>query len=457
MKRLGGVFDQITSLENLLTAAKKALRGKKQSPEAAEFFFSMESECLALQRELISGQYQPRPYRVFAIRDPKPRQICAVPFRDRVLQHAIFNVIDPWIEARFIATTYACRKGKGVHAALERAQRFARSHGFFFKGDIAKYFLSIDHQVLKGLLQRMFKDRDLLDLLARIIDHPVPGATPGKGIPIGSLSSQYFANMVLGMLDHHVKERMTVKHYLRYMDDFVLFAADKPALWRWREEISEFLDRKLGLLLNDRASFVAPVSEGIPFLGFRVFPGTFRLQARKRRRLVKRTRNLERCFENGYGDERSLAASVQSMIASTHQKGTQAFRRAWVKQRIGGASVIDRLPWNRVTAKGGSNRVNRGGSWNNNARNCRSANRNRNTPDNRNNNLGFRLASKQLREKTGDHGFPSGQTGCFHAVNLRRKFPDKQPQSVPVSGSILAKATGKDDRRINDLRPEDDR
>jgi hypothetical protein len=175
--------------------------------------------------------------------------------------------------------TYACRPDKGTHAAIARTQHIARRHRCFLKCDVRKFFAGVDHDILRTLLERIFKGRPLFDLLGRIIAHGPPGAQPGKGLPIGNLASQHFANLYLGELDHHLKERKRVKGYLRYMDDLLLFANDKARLHRLLAAIRRFLLERLNLFFKENTTLVAPVGEGIPFLGFRVYPGVRRAES----------------------------------------------------------------------------------------------------------------------------------------------------------------------------------
>jgi retron-type reverse transcriptase len=230
MKRYGHLFEKVLAFDNLLLAAHKARHGKQDRISVARFFFHLEPELLTLQAELQSGAYRMRPYRTFAIYEPKRRQICAADLRDWVVHHAICHVLDPLFEASMIADTYACRRGKGTHAAVHRMQALARKMQYFLKGDVRKYFETVDRAVLKALLRRKLKDQALLVLLEHIIDHPIPGGVPGKGIPIGNLTSQYFANLYLGELDHFLKERLRLKGYVRYMDDLLVLSANKPCL-----------------------------------------------------------------------------------------------------------------------------------------------------------------------------------------------------------------------------------
>lgn len=330
MKRQANLFEPIIAFDNLHRAFHQAARGKRQRPGVARFSFYLEQELLALQDELHEGRYQPGEFFCFEIRDPKPRDICAAPFRDRVLHHAIFQIIEPAFERRAIFDSYACRVGKGNHAAIQRAQHFARRYRYFARADVRKFFPSIDHAVLKQLLQRVFKDRPLLDLLGRIIDHPPPGAAPGRVLPIGNLSSQHFANLYLGELDHYLKDHLAVKGYLRYMDDVLLFADDKPSLHQHLAALREFLAERLHLQLKESATQVAPVSEGIPFLGLRIFPSLLRLQRRTLNRCRRRLRARERAYQAGCLDIEELTASVASIYTHLATADTQHLRQLWL-------------------------------------------------------------------------------------------------------------------------------
>ena len=271
MKRHGHLFEDVIDYGNLLAAAHRARRGKRDRVEVARFVFDLEPNLLQLQEELRSGSYRMRPYRSFVIREPKRRRICAAHFRDRVVQHAICAVLDPIFDRCLIDDTYACRRGKGTHAAVRRMQHFSRRFRHVLLCDVRRYFEAVDHDVLKSLCRRKLKDRALLSLLDRIIDHPLPGAEPGKGVPIGNLTSQHFANLYLGELDHFVKDRLRLPAYLRYMDDCAAFSGGKPELQQGLAAIREFLHATLRLELREERTLLAPVTQGVPFLGFRVF------------------------------------------------------------------------------------------------------------------------------------------------------------------------------------------
>lgn len=228
---------EATELPALLAATRRAARGKRLGPNAraeiAEFWMDAEPRCLALQRALrlpahAPGAWAPSPGRTFLVRDPKPRVITVAPFPDRVVHHALVAAVEEDFERYAIFDSYACRKGKGQHAALRRAQRFARGAPWALKMDMARYFASIDHQRLFGLVRRRVADPELCDLLERIVRAPA-----GRGLPIGALTSQHLANLYLGRLDHHAKDDLGLRCYLRYMDDVVLFGN--------REELRAFL------------------------------------------------------------------------------------------------------------------------------------------------------------------------------------------------------------------------
>ena len=327
MKRYGHLFERIVAFDNLLLAAEKTLRGQKHKPAAARFYFHLESELFQLQEELTAGSYEPLPYRVFEVYEPKPRQICASDIRDRVVHHAICNLLDPIFERRMIADSYACRIGKGTHRAVVRAQEFSRRFGFYLQCDVRKYFASIEHAALKDLLRRILKDERLLALLDKIIDHPLPSAAPGRGLPIGNLTSQYFANLYLGELDHFVKERLGVRGYVRYMDDWLTFGNDKAMLHETLAATREFLDDRLKLGLKEEAVRIAPVWTGISFLGFRVFPGTIRLSGGNWSRFRRKVRGREAAYLAGEMDEDELARSVASMVSHTLHADTLEVRR----------------------------------------------------------------------------------------------------------------------------------
>lgn len=327
MKRAGMLFERIVRFDNLLAAERRAARSKRDRPSVARFEFYLERELIALQEALMAGAYRPGKFFTFEVRDPKRRAICAAPYRDRVVHHAICDVLEPIFERRAIFDSYACRQGKGTHAAIARAQQFARRYHFSLKCDVRHFFASVDQVVLCRLLARLFKEPALLAMLERIIAHGPPDAEPGRGLPIGNLTSQHFANLYLGELDHHVKEGLRIKGYLRYMDDMLLFANDKPSLHRALADIRGYLAEPLHLALKESASRIAPSGEGIPFLGFHIYPGVIRLNQRSRRRFRLQVQALEGAYRTGRIDLRALCARNASLFAHVRHADSYRLRR----------------------------------------------------------------------------------------------------------------------------------
>jgi retron-type reverse transcriptase len=312
MKRIGNLFDQVTDYQTLLLAFRRARRGTGWTAETRHFFFHLEPELLRLQETLETGRYRPGAYRYFPIRDPKPRLIAVAPFRDRVVHHAIVHALEPVYERCFIHDSYATRPGKGTHAAIRRAQTFARRWPWYLKMDIEKYFESADHGVLLGLLERKLKDRRLLALLERIIHN---GAISGRGLPIGNLTSQFLANVYLDPLDHYLKEEQGVRGYLRYMDDFVAFGENKQELLTLRHTIGDYLTERLRLRLKIDATWLNRSSHGLSFLGMRVFPNLIRVKPENRRRSLKRLQRRLAQWAAGEIDDARLAQSLTSIQA----------------------------------------------------------------------------------------------------------------------------------------------
>jgi retron-type reverse transcriptase len=329
VRRARHLFERIASFAALSRAARAAARGKKRKGGVARFLLDAEREVLALERELRVGTYRPRPFRTFVVRDPKPRTICAADFRDRVVHHAVCAELEPLFERGFMDGSYACRKGKGAHAAARRAQEILRLFRYYLKLDVRKFFDSVDHGVLKRLLGRRIKDADFLRLLGAIIDQQVPWTEAGKGIPIGNLTSQHFANLYLDPLDHFVKETLRVKGCVRYMDDVVLFADEKGFLWDALAQVERFLRERLLLSVKEGSSVLAPAGEGLSFLGLRIFPGVVRIQRRGWRRFRRKAIERERTFAAGEIDEETFVRSMASLTGHLRHAATRNLRASF--------------------------------------------------------------------------------------------------------------------------------
>jgi retron-type reverse transcriptase len=358
-------FDRLTSFPNLLLAAQRAQRGKRVRPNVAAFWLNREQELVRLQEGLRTRTYRPGPYRTFILHEKKPRLISAAPFRDRVVHHALCNIIEPIFERGFLFDSYACRKGKGTHAAVERASAYARRFRYVLKCDIEKYFPSIDHDILFAQVARRIHDEGVCWLVRTIIDgsNPQPDVVryhPGddlftpferrRGIPIGNQTSQFFANVYLDGLDHYVKETLRVPGYVRYVDDFLLFANEKTRLHTAKAAIE---DRcvALRLRLHPRKSFVAPVRDGCTFLGYRLFPTCRRLDAENVRRFRRRLRSYDAAVASGLLPMARAREGLRSWIAHASHADTCVLRRrllmnvAWIQSPGCAGSVSEGAPW----------------------------------------------------------------------------------------------------------------
>lgn len=329
MRRYGNLYPQITDFENLLLASRKAQKGKRYRDNILEFNYHLEYELLQLQQELATKTYQPGSYRTFHIRDPKSRLISAAPYRDRVVHHALCNVIVPIFEKEWIADTYANRKGYGTHRALRRFTQFARSSRYVLQCDIRKYFPSIDHEILKALISHKIKCPNTLWLIDSIIDNsneqePViqyfrgdDMLTPAlrrHGIPIGNLTSQTWANVYLSGFDHWIKEKLKVRQYIRYVDDFSLFSDDRSFLVECLPAIVEYL-AQLRLKIHPVKTQLFECKQGCNFLGFRIFPNTIRVKNENLRRARKRVKRLQKDFNEDKIGVDKINQSIQSWVA----------------------------------------------------------------------------------------------------------------------------------------------
>lgn len=341
MKRHGHLFERMVSFENLLAAAHAARRGKRSKPSVAQFDFDLERELVTLQQELRSGTYRPGPYHTFTIREPKTRLISAAPYRDRVVHHALCRIIEPIFDRTFIKDTYACRVGKGTHLAVDEFSRHARRFRYVLKCDIAKYFPSIDHEILVSLLERKIRDPQVLWLMRLIVaasneqefvcrhfegDDLFSPLARRRGIPIGNLTSQFFANVYLNGFDHFVKEHLRCEAYLRYCDDFVVFAQDKRSLWAVKQAMDNYL-AGLRLMLHPRKCQVIPTSVGVDFLGYRIFPSHRRLRATTAKRAIRRLRAKVWACAQGILPVDRWCQSWASLLGHAQHADTYGLRR----------------------------------------------------------------------------------------------------------------------------------
>lgn len=352
MKPLCHIFEEIVSLKNLFRAASATLsRGRRFRGEGAAFKFNLEKEVLRLHAQLVAGRYRHGRYRLFTVLDPKVRIIAAATVKDRVLHHAVQDVIEPRLDEMFIHDSYACRRGKGTQRALDRAHAFLRSCRYGLHLDVKGYFQNIDHEILKTLLRRYVADERALALIERIVNSTDDLARAGsaatsvssvapaagqlefdldpchgaravgriRGLPLGNLTSQFFANLYLNELDQYVKHQLKVRCYVRYMDDMLMFATEKAPLIEWEKAIRDFARRKLLLELHP-AGGPRPVRRGIGFLGFRLFPGYRKMKKTSVSRFIRRMNRYSRDYAVLWPDRQRQAA-----LRGEIEQSTQSF------------------------------------------------------------------------------------------------------------------------------------
>jgi RNA-directed DNA polymerase len=350
-KTYRNLWPLFVSWENLLASYQACRRRKRYSPRAAEFDYEWESNLLRLQQDLLAGSYRCGRYRNFYIFDPKRRRISAAPFRDRVLHHAVVRVLEPIFERRFIYHSYACRRGKGTHRALDRAQGFLRRYNYCLKTDIVRFFPNVDHQVLLDVLGRPIRDERSMRLIRLIVasgegvltDEATRDYFPGddlfavlrpKGLPIENLTSQFFANVLLDELDHFIKEDLRLSGYVRSADDFLLFGDSKHELWQYRAAVVDHLAR-LRLKLHEGKTHVRPCSSGVKFLGLVLHRDGRRLQQRAVRRLSARLRRFRRLLGCGMATPREITTSLKAWLAFAQEANSTGIRRdLWRRARF---------------------------------------------------------------------------------------------------------------------------
>lgn len=331
--------EHLTAWENLTLAYHNASRGKRGHAPAAEFEMLLADNLLEIQKELEEQTYQPGKYHSFYIHEPKKRLISAAPFRDRVVHHALCNITTLYFEKRFIPTSYANRVGKGTHRALAECQRLARQYKYVLQCDVKQFFPSIDHVLLRNALQGMLPDDSVMWLIDRILasgagvlseeyamvyfaSDDLFSVNRPRGLPIGNLTSQWWANCYLNQLDQFVKRELSCKPYLRYVDDFLLFANDKQTLWHWRQGLIERLST-LRLTIHAERAIPRPVTDGIKFLGFVTYPEKRLL---KREKGIAYQRKLKLLLQ--VASHEKLKASVQGWINHLRYGDTWGLRRS---------------------------------------------------------------------------------------------------------------------------------
>ena len=320
MKRIGELYNKIYNFNNLYEAYLKARKNKRYRLEVMTYTNSLEENLITLQNELIWGKYKIGNPRIFTIFIPKIREIKALPFRDRVLQHALNTVIEPYFERSFYNYSYACRKDKGTHKASLKVQEWLyiaeknNKNLYCLKCDIKKFFNSVDLKILVEILSRKIKDKKVIWLIKQIL------GKSQKGMPIGSLTSQLFANVYLNELDKFVKHSLKMKYYIRYMDDFIIFSENKSELHYILNEIENFLKTKLELELNNKTR-IHPVKTGVEFVGYIHFYNKIRIRKSSWKRFKKNLKTTKKSYDKNTINKETYNNTISSYYG--HLKHTK--------------------------------------------------------------------------------------------------------------------------------------
>lgn len=316
MKTYNNLWEELCSPENIEHAWEKARKGKTCRPYVVQFEKDIKKNIRELRIELLLHSYRPQPLQTFILREPKTRKISKSDFRDRIVHHALCNMIEPIFEKIFIYDSYANRVGKGTLKALERFDYFKikvfdkrTESGYVLKADIRHYFEEVDHSILLQIIQEKIWDKKVLWLI-RIILANYENAH-GKGMPLGNLTSQFFANVYLNELDHFVKHKVKAQYYIRYVDDFVILHKKKEVLEEYKREIDYFIRERLHLRLHQDKSKILKIKGGINFLGFRIFYHHRLLRKTNIRKRERKIEDFKLLFEEGCIDYDTIYASMQ--------------------------------------------------------------------------------------------------------------------------------------------------
>ncbi|MFQ6056374.1 MAG: reverse transcriptase domain-containing protein [Methanosarcinales archaeon] len=341
MKTYNNLYNKLYSWNNLKLAFRKAKKGKTSKWYVKKFERDLDNELLQLKYELDSQTYYPRPLKRFIIRDPKTRVIHASHFRDRVVHHAICNIIEPIFDKIFIYDSYANRKKKGSLAAINRFDQFQRKVScngrlvknakdnnmiisYVLKADIKHYFDTVDHEILINIIKKKIKDEKVLWLIKKILDNNTKPSN--KGMPVGNMTSQFFANVYLNELDYFVKHKLRAKYYLRYVDDFVILHKSKETLLSYKKQINNFL-KILKIELHEEKSQVYPLHKGIGLLGFRVFYYYKLLRRKNIKRMEKRLLEFKKLYENNEISYDKIMESIEGWYAYAMWGNTYKLRK----------------------------------------------------------------------------------------------------------------------------------
>lgn len=350
------MYSEICSIKKLYSAFKKAKKGKGKKQNIIKFEKNLSEEIRLLRTELLLKSYSPKPLCTFIIRDPKTRKISASAFRDRVVHHALCNVIEPIFDKLFIHDTFANRTNKGTNSALKRFDDFKRKVSrnnarkcYILKADVKQYFENVDHDILLDILKRKINDAEVIWLIKKIIKNY---SNNYKGMPLGNLTSQFFANVYLNELDQFIKHKLKVKYYIRYVDDFVALHNSKGTLNQYKTDISEFLRQKLKIELHPHKSKITSLDNGINFLGFRVFYPHKLLRKSNIAKIKNKINSLKKSYDNGNIDYDKVYDSIEGWMAYAEHANTYKFRKKLIEEvKKNFPNEISTKEFNRIIKK----------------------------------------------------------------------------------------------------------
>jgi retron-type reverse transcriptase len=332
MKIYKDLFNRIISLENLVSAWEEFRSDKGKKIDVQEFEFSLEQNIFSLHRDLVTRKYTHGPYTGFYIRDPKVRHIHKATVRDRVLHHAVFRILNPIFEETFIPNSFSCRIGKGTHKGVLAAETMLRKESrnytvpcYALKCDVRKFFDSVDHEILLAILKKRIADPDTMWLVQQIVRSFTGGwktLFDHLGLPIGNLTSQLFANVYMNEFDQFVKQKLKVKHYARYTDDFVVISTNKKYLEDLLDPIQKFLNETLKLTLHPKKISIRIVGRGVDYLGYVILPHHLLLRSKTKHRIFRKLKYRVAQYRKGVIDEHSLSQSLQSYLGALSHADT---------------------------------------------------------------------------------------------------------------------------------------
>ncbi len=439
MRTFDNFFEEVIALSNLYKAFELAKKGKRNKKEVIEFEKDLDANLLSLHLALLTENYSPGKYKTFYINDYKKRKITAPCFRDQIIHYALFIFLEQIYELNFIYDSYACRKNKGTHRAFKKLRKMILKYDkndYFLKGDVSKYFYSIDQYKLKEIISRKIKDKKVLNLLSKIIDsynEPEISAhisnlnyiKQKKGIPIGNLTSQLFANIYLNELDYFVKYKLKIKSYVRYMDDFIIVDENVNSIKRYFLEISNFLAQNLYLKLEKRKVQINKISFGVDFVGFVGFKRFVRIRSKNYRRFVKKMQKNISKYSIGKLNMQFLDDSFKSYEAHLlHTDSFTLLKRLRIKYCVQIKKAVIR-----------------GGNWNNGADAGPFYVNLNNEPTDSNSNIGFRCC--QEPEK---NALISRNYGC---VQVHKSAPSFMKTGAEISVGGFGNDFKLNDNKIN--------